>query len=186
MHGRVDGVAVPAVRLDPPRVERDGLRLGLDRGVDGVVGEMDEERAVPGAPHGGDGLGGEAIGEVLAFPAPRQARDVAHLGPGAPQAAIGMEEGRGGSPEGAPDVDVEPVGLRVVRRVAQVPLAHVGGEVPGEVQGFGDRQVAVGQVPDGDWGDQPPVPGRVLRSLEPDRGVQPGRVEASHDRGSGG
>ena len=125
----------------------------------GVVGDLEEER--PLARGGGvddlERLVGQAVGEVLARLAPLQVRDVAELVAERPAAAIGVEEGLRGPPERAADVDVEPLRLGIVRRVAQVPLADQGGQVSGRSEDLGDRDLLERQVGDRGRRDELPV-----------------------------
>jgi len=126
-HGGVDGV-VAAGRVFPALVAVDQVLLGLDGRVDGVVGQIDEERVFLVGFDEGDRFAGKAVGEVVAV-----------LGVGDFDEGVGREHRLVSVPVAAGEGQVEAAVLGSVVSAAEVPLAYRGGGVAGGLERLGDN-----------------------------------------------
>ena len=141
----VGWVAVALLAAIDLLVFRDLVLLGLDRGVDGVVAEVQEERFVLVL---GDKLAGEVaetFGEVVARAA---VLEVGDLVDGLPSGRlflvkVGVEKTARAAELVGGDVDLEPLFLWSGLAVhADMPLADVGGGVSGVPHGLGECVLA--------------------------------------------
>jgi len=114
-------------------VLRDERVFGLEGGVDGVVPEAEEEGLALVRGEVLAGLGGDAVGDVLALRA---------IGDGARAESVGREVARRPGIGRAVEADVEALGLRpVLWRHAEMPLADEPCVVACGLEGLGDRDL---------------------------------------------
>ena len=113
-------------------VSGDDVGFTAEGSVDGVLGEVDEERAVAGGFDEADGVGGEPFGEEFAVGSVFEGR-----------VAIGSEPFFGLAAVVAADVEGEAVGER--GGVAEVPFADGGGGVVLGFEGFGESGEGFGE-----------------------------------------
>ncbi len=170
------------VRLDPLAIALDQLRLAFDRGVHGVVPQVQVEGALGLGLflHHLKGLVGQAIRQVVPFPTWFQVGNVA------PVAKVGIAvvripKGLRGSPQRAAHVEMEAVGLRVGLRPPDVPLAEVGVEVARLLEDLGQGEMLHRQRIHANWLEQLAV-SPVEGALPPNGHVEAGRMLAREDR----
>jgi len=149
--------------------------LGLERVVDGIVREVDEERLVAVLLDEADRLAGETVGEVFPVRSVGQVRELirAEVGWRSPLAA-------------AAEVEVEALVLGpMLGSVAEVPFSEESRFVAAGLQRLGDGDFF--QRQEGlDFQAPEPLFRLVLASGQPIRDAQAGRRFASQDAGTGG
>ena len=178
-HCGVDGVGLLTALARDLRILGDGVRLRLQWRVDRVVREVEEERLVLVCRDDFLGLSGEAVSQVFAVGRLLEATHESLLAVLA-LAAERREVTHRRAGVVARDVDVEALLLRLEALAAQVPLAHVRGDVTGGLEAFSkgnffERELLVNDGP------RKALVGPVSAAGEPIGEVQAGRILAGHN-----
>ena len=155
-------------RLDSLLVTRGDGKLSLDRRVNRVIGEVQEERLAFGVVQDFEGFAGQPVGEIFSRLAAFQMRHVAKAVEGLAVPPVGIEERLRRSPERAADVVVEPLRLRVEGGGSEMPFTNMRGEVTRIVKHFGDRHFLMRKTADGNRRDYLAIERRPLRRFVPD------------------
>ena len=145
-HCGVGGVAVPEAGFQLALKMADIGGLGFDWRVRRVMGQIEKKRLVARSVDDAERLVCQPVGEILAWPAEVEVGHVTKLRAELAGAPVWPEKRLRCAPECAADVHIEPVGLGVVLRAAEVPFADCGGEVAGRLKMFGQCRFGVRQV----------------------------------------
>src|SRR5262245_19366893 len=88
--------------------------------------------------------------------------------PPKPLAAIRKKVRLGSTPESAANVVIKSASLRIMGRVAEMPLADERRQVAGRMKHFGQCLLTRRKIGDSNWRDKLAITRRILRCLAPD------------------